>query len=284
MDLNAREFEVAERVECFMANKLVWVPKAFRVQDERAIQNDRIRERTSENEAHLLQRFNIAKETEGAGGGNLVKGSFSVDVMEFLKADRRVVPIDGGMNFEAIRGFDDGPFFREFYFHAALDRERGAGSGLELHARAFQSDTKRSGAAVENRNFRPLNFDEQVIDAEAMKGGHQVFNRRNRGGSFSERSRHLRVHDIPEICFDWEGAREVNALKKNALIHARRLQRNAGFFAVVQSNALKGHRFLNRSLKVHKFALSSLSLINRKFNADLHRFLEFLNSFEEEPK
>ena len=36
-----------------------------------------------------------------------------------------------------------------------------------------------SGAAVQDRNFRPVDLDQHVVDTEAGKRGHQMFDRRD---------------------------------------------------------------------------------------------------------
>ena len=63
----AGEREVADGVEHFVANKLVRVAQAFRIEHPLAVERHGVVERGAQREANLRQALDVAQEAEGAG-------------------------------------------------------------------------------------------------------------------------------------------------------------------------------------------------------------------------
>src|ERR1700722_14794667 len=74
-DWGAREREIADRVERFVAHELIGVAEPFRVEDGVAIDGDRILERGAERIAGPSQSLHVADESESSGAGDIAPES-----------------------------------------------------------------------------------------------------------------------------------------------------------------------------------------------------------------
>ena len=185
----AGEGQVADRVEDLVTDELVGVAQALGVDHPVLADGDGVLERGAEREAGAPQLLHVAHEAEGAGAGDLAAedGRRQIDRLA-LAADHRGGEIDLHVEAEAALV---GEQFRE---GLALGDANGLQNLQVAAARVLGDDAdlvdgvdERSRAAVEDRHFGPVDLDQNVVDAEARKSGHQVLDRGRRRRSRGRR-------------------------------------------------------------------------------------------------
>src|SRR5262249_20724140 len=172
----ARQRQIADRVQHFVANELVGKTGTLGVEDPVVAHDQRILERGAERIARVPQRRHIAHETEGAGARDVATERFRLHVdRQRLTPDQRVLELNLRLDAEAARV---GPYFPErvppYHPHRLehLDVAPGLIERLKTH-RVDRRD-KRGRAAVDDRRFGTIDFDDGVVDAEARERGQYV--------------------------------------------------------------------------------------------------------------
>ena len=140
---------------------------------------DRIVQRGAQREAGLHQPLDIGQEAEGAGAGNLATEGDRLQIENLaLAADHVAVEIDLDVEAETIGG---GPQFGEgaaaFDAHGLEDLDETARGGQMADADAVDRLDEGGGRTIHDRHFRPIDFDQAIIDAEAVQRGDQMLDR-----------------------------------------------------------------------------------------------------------
>ena len=105
--------------------------------------------------------------------------------------------------------------------------EVAAGDALQRDADLVDGIDEGSRAAVEDRNFRPVDLDEHVVDAEAGKGRHEVFDGGDRARiAVADDGAQLGGGDgqVPRVDETVQAARKAGAEKSNAMVRFSRMK------------------------------------------------------------
>ena len=169
------------------ASRILWrtnssaIAQAFRIDDAVVADGDGVLERGAEREAGLPELLDVAHEAEGAGAGNLAAEALGREVERpALAADQRGSksistsrrkPRSYGTSSAKAAPCATRTGFRTLMVAAAAPQDHDA----DLVDRVDE----RGGAAVHDRHFGAVDLDEDVVDAEAAQGRHQVLDRRD---------------------------------------------------------------------------------------------------------
>src|SRR5690242_17546370 len=95
-DLPASEEKVPDDIEQLVPHELVLRLQAAGVQDDVALDDDRVVQRSPKTLAHRVKLFGLTGETEGAGPGHIAReGAGLHGETDFLAADRLGRKVDG---------------------------------------------------------------------------------------------------------------------------------------------------------------------------------------------
>ena len=126
--------------------------------------------------AHQLH---FLHKTEGACTCNFVQIRLSgkINGKGLLAAVKhRVIKSDGEGDFKAVIRLETHPFIRLAHFHRRFNAQKALFGGLVNNARILQQIHKRQAGAVHNRNFRRVQFNQNIVDAVGSQCRHNVFN------------------------------------------------------------------------------------------------------------
>ncbi len=246
---------VADHVEQLVPNEFVRVAQAFFVHDRLAVEHDRVRKRPAKRKPVLLQVFDLMAEAERP-----CPRDFRLERRR-IEVERIELPVDNAAVFERDlkvgRKADARPqlgiLVAVFHAHRFAHADRAHRFALRHDARAFDQEHERRRAAVHDRHFRAVDFDDEVGNAEADDSGHQVLNRVNLHAiDVADRRTQARVGDaIKARRHDARDSRMICAAENDARAFRRRQQGNGGQNPSVYANALADHLVLNRLLQRH---------------------------------
>ena len=127
---------------------------------------------------------------------------------------------------------------------------------------------ERCRAAVHDRHFRAVDFDNQIGDAATDDRRHQMLDRVDLHAiDIADGRAELRVGDAVETRGDRSrNAGMIGAAKNDARTFGRRKQSDGGHNAGVDSNALTNHPIFNRRLKRHYPSQNTIILSDQRGN------------------
>ena len=145
------------------------------------VEHHRILERGAERETGAPEPRHVAHASEGAGAANLAAEPFGVEIEHVaLTADQRIDEVDFDLGAEAGRM---GAQFAERIAHRDLHRlqhlDEAARRRLRHDTGLIDRGDESRGAAVHDRNFRAIDFDDGVIDAHAAQRGQHMLGGRD---------------------------------------------------------------------------------------------------------
>ena len=188
----AGQREIANRVEQLVADEFVVEAKPFRVHNAAGVHNERVVHRSAAAEAGGAHGFDVGQEAERARVGDVVQEGFRRQLhAAALHADGGIGEADGDVEIEAVEAVRRQQR-RALGAHAHFDRLKNADHALRrvllFQAGVQQHLHERRGRTVEDRHFRAVHFDDQVVDAQAGAGRHQVLDGRDLNAGFVARA------------------------------------------------------------------------------------------------
>jgi hypothetical protein len=233
----ADEGDVADEIKGLVAAEFVGIT-------ERAVhhavfgEDDSVIERAAADEAHGAERLDIGFEAEGAGPGeNLTEGVGIDEHFDFLLAYKWVGKIDvaadaelvGGIDADAAAVFDD--------LDGLEDAEIAAFAAEAAEAGLIEELEERLGGTVEDGDFDVVEVDEDVVDAEGVRGGEEVLGGGEQDALLHEAGGIAHASDVVAVCFDGEIV-EVDAAEDDASVRRSRLEAQLGVDASVETHTL----------------------------------------------
>src|SRR5215468_9532397 len=172
----ARQRQIADHVQHFVANELVGKTRTLGVEDPVVAYDQRVLERGAERIARVPQRRHVAHEAEGAGARDVATERFRLHVdRQCLTPDQRVLELDLRLDAEAARV---GPYLSErvspYHSHGLEDPDVAPGLIKRLKTDRVDCRDKWGRAAVHDRRFGTIDFNDGVVDAEARERGQYV--------------------------------------------------------------------------------------------------------------
>src|SRR6266849_4436110 len=215
----ASQRQVANEVQSLMPAKFIGKTQGP-VHDAIVGEHDSVFKRAAANEAHGLERLDIAFEAKRAGPSKQMAEGFRSDHhLYFLLADQRVREI-----------------------HVAAPSAEFSNAALLQHLH------KRLGGAVQDRYFNRINVDENVVNAAGIDGGEQVLSGGEKNALLHEAGGITYARDIVALRLDGKVI-EVHAAKNDAGFGWRRDKTNVAIDASVESYACGNSRARDGSLK-----------------------------------
>ena len=120
---------------------------------------------------------------------------------------------------------------------------------LRRYASAFDYIDVRFCAAIADRRFVRVHFDDRVIHAHRRQRRQHVLDRMHAHRSFADRCRPLDRFEIVDLCINCRLVRQILALEFDSVIGGRRMQPQRNFLAGVQRGPTETGRFHQRVLK-----------------------------------
>src|SRR5262245_6328673 len=182
--------EVAEQVEGLGTDEFIGKAEGRVVEHSGLGKHDRIFERTTAYQTAGLQLLHFVIEAERACRRDAVRVIRSTKLhMKALPSDQRMREINVVLNGEGVRRVNAkslSVLLQDEFFDDA-----NVLPGLVQHhnANLFDRLRIRKGAAVQNGNLEIIEFDEGVVDTDAIESGQQMFDRRNPNATTHERRR-----------------------------------------------------------------------------------------------
>src|SRR5512137_379809 len=129
-----------------------------------------------------------------------------------------MVELDFKINFKAVVRIETRPLVAVLYLDALLDAHEALRSVLFLDSRRLQQENERPGAAIHDRYFAGAQLDDQVVDAEAREGGHEVLDGGDRTGVCREAGAERGLADVTGLRRNVDQLVEVRAAEDDARI------------------------------------------------------------------
>ncbi len=168
-----------------MAHKFVSAAKTFGIENIFAIQNDSVIQRSAPGQAHGLELFNIAGKSECAGKRQMLdEGARSQTKGIGLFADGGVVEIDTDPKVHGVALATGGRQACILVAIANLDRLEHANATararLTRQARLEQQTAVKRRRSIHDGNFRAVDLNDQIVQADTCACSHKVLNGRDR--------------------------------------------------------------------------------------------------------
>lgn len=257
-DATAGESEVADEIEDFMADELVgetegavedgaWVGGGGAGDDDGGVVG------YATNEAHIAEHGLVFFEAEGAGGGDEVGVGSGLEVAAEGVAADGLGEVDGVVDGVAVAGIDADELVTGGRNFADLDGLEDADvltlAALALEARGEDGGDVGEGAAVEDGDFEIVDFDDDVVDAEADEGGEKVLGGLDEDALAHEGGGVGDARDIATRCGDFEVV-QVRAAEDNAGASGCGDEAHGNGGAGVQTHTVKVQRGMDRVLEL----------------------------------
>ncbi len=124
------------------------------------------------------EAFHILHETESPRGGKLLaEGRFVHIVCKLLPTDQRAFEVDLDFKPRTGEGAEFTPGTASFDSDRFQNANKASLCFLRDNTRLIESFDKTRRRTIENRNFRTINFNDKVINAQRGDRRHQVLNR-----------------------------------------------------------------------------------------------------------
>ena len=248
LDAAAGEGEVADEVEHLVADELV-VEAEGAVLDFAFADEDGAAVGGAADEAHVAEHGFVFAEAEGAGGGDEVGVGAGVEVAEEARGADGRGEVDTVVDLVAGAGVDAdelGAVFAVFRdFDGLEDAQVLAAASLGFEAGAEEGFDVGEGGAVEDGNFKVVEFDDDVVDAVTDEGGEQVFRCGDEDALAHEGGGVGDAGDVAAVGGDFEVV-EIGAAKDDARAGGGGNEAHADGCAAVQADALEVEWFLER--------------------------------------
>ena len=169
--------QVTDRIEHFVTHKFVFKTQAVFVQYAIIVNNDGTIEAAAQAQTTGLQIFDITHETERTRTADLAHKRISGEVHRIALVagiNSRMVKIDGEIQRKTIVRLKFSPLIAIFDTNSFFNANKFLGAVQLVDTGVKQQVYKRSGAAVHDRDFRRVNFDNNVIDAQARESSIEV--------------------------------------------------------------------------------------------------------------
>ena len=229
------------------------VVEAQRVVQHAGVADDnRVLERAAEREALLAHPLHFLQETEGARGRDVVdERVFRQPDSARLVAQQRMVERDAVGHLEMVRRIDRNALV------AARQRERL--ENLQVAPRGWQpldaglmnQVDERGRAAVHDRHFRGVQFDDDVVDAEADERRQQVLDGADVHRSGRKAGREIDGAEMADVCGNFEAA-EIRTPETDTKVGGGGLEGQRHLLARMETNSRAGDWSTKCPLCVHQ--------------------------------
>src|SRR5579859_157925 len=181
----SQQGQVANQIQYLVAHKFIGIAQGP-VLNAFARQHNHIFFIGPSDQAHVAQRNFILKKAEGARRGDLaqIRAAGELDFKSLL-ADG-LGEIDRVRDRISIRWIYSDELFSIAHLHFLADSQVGAAAALLADARVLDHADKRLGAAIQNRQFKIVQFNDGIINARTHEGGKQVFGGGNQHAFFHQ--------------------------------------------------------------------------------------------------
>src|SRR5690348_11118320 len=161
----AEHDQVANQVQNLVPAELVWKAQPFRIHHAGFGENNSIIERAPADETTLPKHFDFVDESERSGWGNaaFVAGLVHCE-STFLFSDQRMIEGNSVSDFEFFGRINCNPLLAVHDLDWLHDFCPGFRRTLLSGARLPDELEEGQGAAVHNRNFKVVNFDDRIIN------------------------------------------------------------------------------------------------------------------------
>lgn len=172
----AKEREVADEIEEFVADKFVREAQGFLAMDSGAIHDDGVFETPPTSESVSVHKGEVFAEKEGSGGRDFAEITFGSEAdFEALIADGECAEIYFRDQLK-VRGWQEAHFGFTFAVSEGFgDFDYAAWGILFLRAGGMNIFCEEYGASIEDGGFFFAEFNDEVIQPESVAGGEEVF-------------------------------------------------------------------------------------------------------------
>src|SRR5690606_31416007 len=177
------QVEITDGVKNLVFDELVFKPQAIGIKNAVFVHDDGIVQTAAAGQPDGTQGLDFTGEPEGSGARNGLDVGvlLEIDLGEIRRGiNGRVLEIDGKGQGKAIVGLETGPLgilaFTFAHFDGLEHAQELLRCSLFLQPGAAQQIHEGTGASVHDGHFFGGKVDMQIVDAQAGKGGHQVFN------------------------------------------------------------------------------------------------------------
>ena len=156
------------------------------------------------------QPLDVGEEAEGTSTGQIAAERLGADIgCIALPADHRAREVDLDLDPHAIKRAELSIGAADLDANRPQNLQEIAWLGKGDDAGLVEGSDEAGGAAVQNRNFRAVDFNDGVVDAKGAEGRHQMLDRRDLGTVDGDGGAKVGGADIAEIRRDFAVAAVV---------------------------------------------------------------------------
>src|SRR5580704_17047018 len=175
-NLHTGEREVSDRVENLVADELIGEALKIRIDHGVAIDGERVLEGGATRETGSPQRIQLVHEAKCAGGRNVATERFAGKSPEqALRADRSRGEGNIEIEIERLSGHQRRGCAALRNVDLSRDSDRAARSGLITETCPLKQQQPGERIAVQNGRLWAVKHDDEIVDACARDGCHQMF-------------------------------------------------------------------------------------------------------------
>ena len=246
------QHQIANRIEQFVANKLIIAAQAFRVDDIIAINHHGIVERASACEPHRFQRFHILCKTECPREGNIAREK------TWRQAHRHLLRPDGfGLEFDfrfqsqniVLARRKARPLHAIAHLNRLQNADTTAQSCLCFQTGVEKQFAEHSRRAVHDWHFRPINLNQQIIESDTCTRREKMLHGRNLAACLiCQRRSELDFSDLIPAGMNVARILKIGAAKADSSIGVSRLDDHARACTGMHTNPCADYRCLQCGL------------------------------------
>ena len=190
--------EITDRIEDLVAHELVLETQLV-VQHAALSDHNGVVEAAAAGQAIAAQHLHLPEESEGPRRGDrLGEGLGAHPARQRLVAQQRMVETDRVAHPKLIRRPKPHELASQHHLHGLDDLDVLPGYRVRPQPDLVDQEDERRGAAVENRQLRPIDLHEHVVHSERAERREQVLDRRNAHAVPAERRRVVGAAQLAE--------------------------------------------------------------------------------------
>jgi hypothetical protein len=251
VDGPAKQSEVADDIEDLVPDEFIGIAQWFVSEDGIFADDDGVFEAAAFNQPVFDEELDLFEKAKRAGMSDVALPGFWGN-FEAAKLSEPTFFIGAGAgDFENLVGEKGHDCFAHFQFDWRSDGIWFAAFFLGDDSGRFDQLAIFAGAAVGDRWFVAIQFDDGIVDPVAGEGREDVFDGVDASVAFGERGRAIVFNDIFDASFDFGFSLEIDAAKAEAGIGRGGQKGHRDPVAAVQADAGKTGGAIERLLLKH---------------------------------
>lgn len=241
-DRAAEHEHVSQKIQNLVPNRLVIKAHPFGIDHIVLVKNQGVLKGTTPGEAASLQRLNVPEKPESSGPRNFLNKYIRIkDQGLYLPPDPGVSKINCVSDLQTIIGTSLDPLATLLIPDGFLQGKNLFSDILRPQAGLMKEKDKGGRTSVENRNLRPADFDNEIVDAHALHSSQKMLHGRDLGISVADGRGQASANDTFRPQRKMLAFRAIDLNKEDTRIRIGRPESQFNLLATVQPNSRTTH-------------------------------------------